>query len=528
MQGSASHELNLFIEVVRKIGNHETIKAALFENSNWAKILEYAKQHKVFPILYSYLKGFISIDARQDWDDAFYKHKSSINDQLEVLEEVVGILSKHPNIPFLAMKGITLSKLIYEDIYMRNSNDIDLLFRECDLNKVFDILSDHGYFSVVGDPYPYGLEEGKALRLPYPIFKQNDHHEYGEMWKKKSTGFIAVELQRYIHSTIKDLNIIDRILEYNQLIQLKKNAYPTFDLSHTLMILCENAYFDLTYSRRPITLRHYLDIALFIKKFKTSLDWESITSLVNDYGIGFVMIQSLNYVNEFFGNIVAKDTINSFMPKNTINKWRHSLFEMLYLSHQEFKKEFMYNKISYFQNKEDLPEITPHKDLTAYKDLNSYLQSTLSTDKFDLNIRYLIINKDEEINFYIYFENIALQYFHDNPFLIAFLNSNEEDERLILSLDMGWDRENNKLWGKWNDGEQSREWEIPVIEIDDHKVIKVVLPLSKINNSLVNDKIYFKYSIWVKQIYNIHHFYDVGIWENYTDFVDRCSIIRLS
>ena len=100
----------------------------------------------------------------------------------------------------------------------------------------------------------------------------------------------------------------------------------------------------------------------------------------------------------------------------------------------------MYNKISYFQNKEDLPEITPHKDLTAYKDLNSYLQSTLSTDKFDLNIRYLIINKDEEINFYIYFENIALQYFHDNPFLIAFLNSNEEDERLILSLDMGWDR----------------------------------------------------------------------------------------
>ena len=86
------------------------------------------------------------------------------------------------------MKGITLSKLIYEDIYMRNSNDIDLLFRECDLNKVFDILSDHGYFSVVGDPYPYGLEEGKALRLPYPIFKQNDHHEYGEMWKKKSTA----------------------------------------------------------------------------------------------------------------------------------------------------------------------------------------------------------------------------------------------------------------------------------------------------------------------------------------------------
>ena len=49
MQGSASHELNLFIEVVRKIGNHETIKAALFENSNWAKILEYAKQHKSIP-----------------------------------------------------------------------------------------------------------------------------------------------------------------------------------------------------------------------------------------------------------------------------------------------------------------------------------------------------------------------------------------------------------------------------------------------------------------------------------------------
>ena len=56
------------------------------------------------------------------------------------------------------------------------------------------------------------------------------------------------------------------------------------------------------------------------------------------------MIQSLNYVNEFFGNIVAKDTINSFMPKNTINKWRHSLFEMLYLSHQEFKKSLCTTK----------------------------------------------------------------------------------------------------------------------------------------------------------------------------------------
>lgn len=528
MQGIVSQELDLVIEVVRKIGNQETIKGDLFENSNWAKLLEYAKEHKVFPVLHHYLKEFISTDARQDWDDAFHKHKSSINDQLEVFEEVVRILSKHPNIPYLAMKGVALSKLIYDDIYMRSSNDIDLLFREVDLDKVFEILSEHGYFSVVGDPYPYGLEEGKALRLPYPIYKQNDHHEYCEMWKKKSTGFIAVELQRYIHSTIKDLNVMDRILGCNQPYQIKNLMFQTFDLNHSLMFMCENAYFDLTYSRRPIKLRHYLDIALFIKKYKTSLDWESIISLANDYEIGYVMIQSLSYVNELFGNIVKNETINSFTTKNTITNWRYSLFEMLHLPQEDFNKEFMYNKISYFKNKEDLPEIIPFKDLAVYEDLNNYHQATISTDKFELKIRQIIIQNNNELNFYIYFENIALQYFSDNPFLIAFLNSNEEDDRLLLSLDMVWDRDNNKLWGKWNDGEQSNRWEIPIIEIDDHKVIKVEFPLSKINNALVNDKAYFKYAIVVKQIYNTHYFYDVAFWENYTDFVDRCSIIRLS
>jgi hypothetical protein len=49
-----------------------------------------------------------------------------------------------------SLKGLALSKIIYDDFYLRSFSDIDLLLEEKDIEKMYYLLHDIGYEQYAG------------------------------------------------------------------------------------------------------------------------------------------------------------------------------------------------------------------------------------------------------------------------------------------------------------------------------------------------------------------------------------------
>ncbi|MEH7096696.1 nucleotidyltransferase domain-containing protein [Neobacillus vireti] len=276
-------ELKLILEIIRvgKTGNkqiHEKWKS-VSNNLDWDLFLELAIHHRLYPILYSYLKKVdtYSIIPCQMIKKLSQLYKINTLQMLQLRAEMdcLGELLTKNQIRILFLKGPVLGSELYGDLSLRTSCDLDFLVPIGELKKTEKVLMDNGYEkddyikTVLGDwkwRHHHLTYHNRSKNIKIEVHWRlnpgpGSEPNFSELWERKRRikgglnslyylgledllFFLITHGARHGWSRLRWLMDIDRILETNfnwQGVQLldkygyKHVAGQTFILSSQLL-----------------------------------------------------------------------------------------------------------------------------------------------------------------------------------------------------------------------------------------------------------------------------------------------------
>lgn len=265
------------------------------------------------------------------------------------LEELKKIKSKTyaNNISIFLVKGLAFSKVIYNNLYARDCNDIDLIVRETDMKKVDKIMLELGYTRDLG------LDEANKEynNVPLEYKTTYDYHEHNYI-KQLDSFIVRVEIKKTTSSI--DYRYINDFRNNLEAIELNDFSINSLDLNHTFLLLSANTYENnepALFDSKRIYLRDYYDLKTFLDKYKEQLDWSNLVALANQYK----MVHKLYYVlTQLCKLYVTPDysTIRDYFKKEHINydymgydhggivDWNQSFLSRVFSDPEVLKQQF--------------------------------------------------------------------------------------------------------------------------------------------------------------------------------------------
>jgi len=306
-----TNESKLLLYIARNVLNNKRsiLDKEIISDLNWITLFEQSMRHKVFLLVYSFIKEYIPEKYNKLFSDNYELQILKIKSLINEISNVSDIM-KRSDIEILIMKGVIYSHIIYDDLFARECDDIDILVNENDMYKIDALLRKNGYFQA----YKYDMESDEVKLLPFPLLMMQNHHEFFPYAKRMEdpVKFIKLEVARYLH-TIKDENI-GTFIKSSQEIELGNFFVSTFDIPHTLISICENAYENAhdIFKEKTLCLRDYIDIFAFIKKYNSLIDWVQIFELANKYGVAYQLNYIFSNLNIIYDGCISNDIIKLF------------------------------------------------------------------------------------------------------------------------------------------------------------------------------------------------------------------------
>lgn len=273
------------------------------------KILKTIKSNKYSPLFLKYLseKKMYDLFTKDEIDSLEIQKKRFQIQNLEIIKEVLNIdkIFKKNNLNPVYLKGVGLLDE-FEDISLRPSNDIDILFSKEEVYKAYKVLKDNGY------------EEFRTTSKSENQLKDyaKKHHDFPELCRSTN---IMIELHHRATSP-KDFDICplrDQILKNKIMFNFYGiNIYkPNINdlLIHLILHFSLQNFFKNQ-------IRTFFDISQIEKNY--NIDWNEVCLSVDNLKIKKAILLSLgvfNYNYKMTNNF--KSLINEYskiFPKNEI------------------------------------------------------------------------------------------------------------------------------------------------------------------------------------------------------------------
>ena len=163
-------ECKIILELSRVTGeiNTKMIKNQLEKGVDWERVIRIATKNKVLSLLYSNLKQLELLNFLPRHYITLLEDTSSCNyirneNKIKELQKIQCIaLQEH--IAFAPVKGGYLIDNVYKNRRIRTTNDIDILIRKKDIQKIDEIMKEHGY--------QYGNFDSKINKVVRPDRKK--------------------------------------------------------------------------------------------------------------------------------------------------------------------------------------------------------------------------------------------------------------------------------------------------------------------------------------------------------------------
>ncbi|MBV9851283.1 MAG: nucleotidyltransferase family protein [Armatimonadetes bacterium] len=126
----------------------ERIKALLQTGTDWARLLEAASQHAMMPLLYWHLSALSPPAVPSTaWKRLRDQSSRITGHNLLLAGELLALLTQFEanSIPAIPFKGPLLAAFVYDNLALREANDLDILMRRADLLRAKDLLLSQGY-----------------------------------------------------------------------------------------------------------------------------------------------------------------------------------------------------------------------------------------------------------------------------------------------------------------------------------------------------------------------------------------------
>lgn len=132
---------------IRSPEKTDHLRLLLREHIRWKVLFQLADHHSVEPPLYQALASLEDLIPAAEMKTLRQRYQTNLHKALFLSRELIRILESLSalDIEVMPYKGLALAELLYKDIALRQSGDIDLLIKPKDLPRIRDAVRELGY-----------------------------------------------------------------------------------------------------------------------------------------------------------------------------------------------------------------------------------------------------------------------------------------------------------------------------------------------------------------------------------------------
>ena len=258
---------------------------------------------------------------------------------INYIEKLVDIFHKH-EIPYAILKGFSIINSLYTSngVIYRDFGDVDILVNKSDIDMISHSLTDMGYIQGYLDS-KYNIHMANRKDIIY--WRLNSHQEQ-QFIKHSSYSNISplICCKVDINTTIFEGGKIavpistEQLLKNTRPLKINENLQVS-SLSYELELiqLCYHFYKDMNYKAQKdffvnYTLIKFCDIREYIRKYRSTIDWERFISYINTYEIGQAIYTTLFLVSLFYGDLEIDNILNKIYAdksKFCMQEWDNML-----------------------------------------------------------------------------------------------------------------------------------------------------------------------------------------------------------
>ena len=292
-------------EILFKLSNVFNEEEIFFDNALGENLFGKTISNRVESIVYQNLCKMknVSFDRFEKCFELLcMEKKRETEDYKKAIEHVAEIFNE-AEFNYAFLKGAFLITNLYEEGF-RQSNDIDVLIEEKDIDKCQALLFRNGF--VQG--YFQNGEIKPATRSEVIISRMN----YGEtipfckVWNNHPV-FVDINFS-LDYKPMEDNKIIHNMLETTKLHSLKTTFLRTLNLSDFISHLCLHLYkeattYDWVRRRKDLNLYKFSDINVIFHEKVTNDIFQELAEKIRDYGVIKECYYALLYAAEIYNNL---------------------------------------------------------------------------------------------------------------------------------------------------------------------------------------------------------------------------------
>lgn len=248
---------------------------------DYQKLFEFASQNGVASMIYRNLQGLNCIPAAfmDRLKNAYYSVLRNNVVHLQETMKVSGALREN-GIEVIILKGSLASEILFKDLGVYPTGDIDLLIRPSEIRKASAVLLGFGYKIV-----------DEKIEL-----EQSDYLNFfnGTYWIDVHCNLVAPYFN--IPNDFWWLDSRKIVREEEELTILSAEKYLLFAVFHL-------------FSHGFTTLKCFVLVEAVMAAYKEEIDWPKLIAYSEEYGMGSLVLFTLRLVHEAFGMEVPEQLI---------------------------------------------------------------------------------------------------------------------------------------------------------------------------------------------------------------------------
>jgi hypothetical protein len=440
-------EDELILVIIRKYFHNELFKYDDFDlaNINWNELLKISLRHNLFLVIYKCISKFIPVEYQALYKKQYYLLIMVLKIYMRELK-AINLSAEQNKIKVILLKGFSLSKMIYDDLYIRSFSDIDFLLDEKDIKNMYRLVNKIGYEQDGG----FDEEQSKMITINTDEFLNTTwFHELQCKKKIRESLYVSVEIKR-ASSAIPLENVTD-FLNNTQILDLSEMKILSTDIMYSLLHLIANFYnnTETIYGALFVTLlRDSLDIAMFIKKYHSAIDWDRLFELSLKYQITHKVYFVINCIIETFKyQIIDTEIINKFLPihlpylytdnyDGSYFSWETDYFTRLFDDDLRKKEALkLYKNIIYSITNDSIIDDAQKDSFKVVANIKYF--KCFYIKSINKQINYLFTNNNKYLNLYIMIDEDIIEEYCDHYVEVHFIDNfigNYDHTEILISI----------------------------------------------------------------------------------------------
>ncbi|MFA6104677.1 MAG: nucleotidyltransferase family protein [Victivallaceae bacterium] len=299
------------------------------DDKTWYNLFDFAEHQGLSIIVYDILKkNKIALPERitEKMKNVCYNACASDAKRKKQLKYIIRLFNNN-GIEHILLKGAALISTVYEDSICRTMCDFDILVKDKDGSRAFDLLIKHGYKSIIASS-----EEADILKEGF-----NQHYP-----QLKKTGCLIIELHTYFsHSYNTNL---DEIWSRSKIINI--GNLKTRVMSDEDMIIHIALHKFLQHECLDNSLLGLYDISLIIKNGQINWNILKLLTYKDEYNNSKCLYVALELIRTLLKVNIDSRFLALIKPENISKNTMAVLKEFLFLNSSEINSNAF--KLGYY------------------------------------------------------------------------------------------------------------------------------------------------------------------------------------